>query len=248
MPRLLNGGSQFIQNAKDLTQLASIANNPMSILNAIRQNDQTAITDILELIQRNKSYVTKLTGGLEIDLTDYKIATIIDQLKNKRTKVNGIINFLLVNSDKVNMYVSDKNNQDTLKLKALDVLDNPETLISTLDELKTAVQQNPSTSNGKTSTPNIKSIQNKIPTNMISGGVVPENIDSMASMIPNGIIPENIKSMMSNGINKSPDPCEIIEEPVTSTIPTREEMEQLVENKKPFIWINPVGEKLWECF
>jgi uncharacterized phage-like protein YoqJ len=29
---------------------------------------------------------------------------------------------------------------------------------------------------------------------------------------------------------------------------THNVFQQLVENKKPFIWINPVGEKIWECF
>lgn len=25
-------------------------------------------------------------------------------------------------------------------------------------------------------------------------------------------------------------------------------LQQLVENKKPFMWINPVGQKIWECY
>jgi uncharacterized phage-like protein YoqJ len=29
---------------------------------------------------------------------------------------------------------------------------------------------------------------------------------------------------------------------------THNVMQQLVENNKPFIWINPVGQKVWECF
>jgi uncharacterized phage-like protein YoqJ len=29
---------------------------------------------------------------------------------------------------------------------------------------------------------------------------------------------------------------------------THNVFQQLVEHKKPFIWINPVGQKIWECF
>ena len=29
---------------------------------------------------------------------------------------------------------------------------------------------------------------------------------------------------------------------------THNVFQQMVENKKPFMWINPVGEKIWECF
>lgn len=29
---------------------------------------------------------------------------------------------------------------------------------------------------------------------------------------------------------------------------THNVVQQMVENKKPFVWINPVSEKIWECF
>lgn len=29
---------------------------------------------------------------------------------------------------------------------------------------------------------------------------------------------------------------------------THNVVQQLIENNKPFIWINPVGEKIWKCF